>query len=189
MPDITIEQTTFARLQGYAKALVDTADTVVNRALDALDALNEQPRAPHADDPVAVDHEVDDPRQVPNLTHTKVLAARVGDADVEKPNWNRLLDRVVVLAMGYAGSFERLDRICPANMVRGPKTVDGYHHLREIDVSVQGLSAKEAGFALMETARRSGTGLEITFLWRDKAGAEYPGETGRLTLAHGPGAG
>ena len=187
MPDITIEQTTFARLQSHALALVDTADAVVKRALDALDALEGRSHEKPGGNPMQVDHEVD-PRRLPDVTHTKVLAARVGGEEIEKPNWNRLLDRVVVLAMRNAGSFEQLNRMCPVNMVPAQKTVEGYHYLPEIDVSVQGLSAKEACGALVEIARRSGTDLEITFLWRDKGGAEYPGDTGRLTIAVGSGA-
>ena len=187
MPDITVEQTTFARLQSHALALVDTADTVVKRALDALDALEGRGHEKPGANPMQVDHEVD-LRQLPDVTHTKVLAARVEGEEVEKPNWNRLLDRVVVLAMRKAGSFEQLNRMCPVNMVPGKKTNEGYHYLSEIDVSVQGLSAKEACGALVEIARRSGTDLEITFLWRDKDGAEHPGDTGRLTMATGTGA-
>ena len=89
--------------------------------------------------------------------------------------------------MRKAGSFDQLNRMCPVNMVPGQKTNEGYHYLSEIDVSVQGLSAKEACGALVEIARRSGTDVEITFLWRDKDGAEYPGDTGRLTTGTGAG--
>lgn len=178
MPSITIDDSTFARLQSHAVALVDTVDTVLNRALDALEGSGPNGSG---EDPGEVDYVVD-PRRIPDLTHTKVLAARVGGVGVDKPNWNKLLDRVIVRAMAQAGSFERLDRMCPANLANGPKTTEGYHHLPEIDVSVQGLSAKEACAALVETARREGTGVEITFLWRDKEGAAHPGRTGRLSM-------
>ena len=188
MPEITIEQTTFARLQRHALALVDTADTVVRRALDALDAVEGCGHEEVPANPTQVDHEVD-VRQLPDVTHTKVLAARIGGEGIEKPNWNRLLDRVVVLAMRNAGSFDHLNRMCPVNMVAGQKTIEGYHYLSEIDVSVQGLSAKEACGALIDIARRCGTDLEITFQWRNKDGAERPGETRRLTIGTGSGAG
>ena len=176
MVDITIGQTTFERLQRHAQPLVDTPDAVVNRALDALEGRIGEPPS---EDAVEVDREVD-PRRLPDLTHTKVLAARVGNEEIEKPNWNRLLERVVVRAMGFAGSFARLDRMCPANLVRGRNTDDGFHHLSEIEVSIQGLSANEACNALLETAQQTGTGLEVTFRWRAKDGAAYPTQTGRL---------
>ena len=87
--------------------------------------------------------------------------------------------------MRDAGSFEKLAQMCSASMVRGRKTEDGYRHLSEIDVSVQGLPANEACAALVETARQIGMGLEITFRWRDKDGAAYPTESARLTMPAG----
>ena len=181
MTVITIEHTTFERLQRHARPLVDNPDAVVNRALNALEGHT--PEAP-SEGVVDVDREVD-PRRLPDLTHTKVRAARMGDDEIEKPNWNKMLDRLVVRAMRHAGSFGKLAQMCPANMVRGRKTEDGYRHLSEIDVSVQGLPANEACAALVETARQIGIGLEITFKWRDKEGAAHRGETARLTMPAG----
>ena len=37
MPEVTIEQSTFERLQQHARPLIDTTDSVIVRALDALD--------------------------------------------------------------------------------------------------------------------------------------------------------
>ena len=37
MAEIKIEDATYERLQQHAKAFVDTPDTVINRALDALE--------------------------------------------------------------------------------------------------------------------------------------------------------
>ena len=181
MTVITIEHTTFERLQRHAQPLVDSPDAVVNRALDALEGHTAEALSEGV---VDVDREVD-PRRLPDLTHTKVLAARLGDDEIEKPNWNKLLDRLVVRAMRDAGSFGKLAQMCPANMVRGRKTEDGYRHLSEIDVSVQGLPANEACTALVETARQISMGLEVTFKWRDKEGAAYPTETARLTTLGG----
>ena len=179
MVDITIERTTFERLQRHAQPLVDTPDAVVNRALDALEGHIGEPSS---EDVVEVDREVD-PRRLPD--HTKVLAARLGGEEIERPNWNRVLERAVVRAMRSAGSFAKLDRMCPANLVRGRKIDDGYHHLSEIDVSIQGLSANEACNALIETAQQSGMGLEITFRWRAKERAAYPTQTALLRVQQG----
>ena len=182
MPDITIEQATFERLQRHAQPLVDTVDAVVNRALDALETGAW--RRPDEVAP-AVERKVD-PDRLPDLTHTKVLAARLAAEDVERPNWNRLLDRVLVLSKGRVADLDGLRRLCPANMVPGRKTEEGYHHLPEIGISVQGLSANEACAALTATVRGLGVGLDVAFLWRAKDGAAHPGERGRLQLPRAP---
>lgn len=45
MTDITIEHTTFERLQRHAQPLVDSSDAVINRALDALEGHTAERRA------------------------------------------------------------------------------------------------------------------------------------------------
>ena len=182
MPDITIEQATFERLQRHAQPLVDTVDAVVNRALDAMETgVWRQPD----ERLLVVEHEVD-PDRLPDVTHTKVLAARLAAADIERPNWNRLLHRVLVLSMGQVADLNELRQQCPANMVSGSKTDEGYTHLPEIDISVQGLSANEACAALTVTARALGIGLEVAFMWRAKEGAAHPGERARLQVPSAP---
>ena len=178
MPDISIQPTTLERLKRLAEPLVDDADAVVCRALDALERLD---RKPPDEESLDVDREIRSSR-LPDLTHSKVLSARIGNEVIEKPNWNRLLYRIVVLAMRHEGSFEQLVRTCPAKIVQGKKVDEGYHHLREINASVQGLSAHEACVVLIGTVRRIDISLEIVFRWRDKDGAAYPGETGRLRM-------
>ena len=179
MPEVSIEPATFERLQRHARPLIDSVDVVVNRALDALEGRH---ALPSGDMGPAVDHDVE-PDRLPDLTHTKVLTARLAGEEVAKPNWNRLLHRVLLIAMREVGDVDELRRRCPANMVAGRKTDDGYHHLPEADISVQGLSANEACGALTLTARGLGIGVDIVFLWRVKEGAAYPGKRGRLNLA------
>ena len=99
------------------------------------------------------------------------------------PKWNRLLDQMLVLEMKHHGKrFEELQGLCSANMVRGHKQDMGYHHVREIDVSVQGLSANDACRALVTLAQSLNIELEIGFMWRDKEGAAHPGKRGRLKV-------
>ena len=173
---------TFERLQCHAQPLVDTVDAVVNRALDALE-IEERQR--EGEVPSAGEHEVD-PERLPDLTHTKVLAARLAARDVERPNWNRLLDRVLLLSEGRVTDVDGLRRLCPANTVEGCKTDEAYHYLPEIGISVQGLSANEACAALTATAWGPGVGLDVAFLWRPKEGATHSGERGRLQLPRTP---
>ena len=180
MPEVNIEQSTFERLQRHARPLIDSVDVVVNRALDALEGQHVLPLREIG--PAAVDHDVE-PDRLPDLTHTKLLTARLAGEEVAKPNWNRLLHRVLVIAMREVGDVDELRRRCPANMVAGRKMDDGYHHLPEADISVQGLSAIEACGSLTVTARGLGLGVDIVFLWRAKEGAAYPGKRGRLNMA------
>lgn len=182
MPEIAISHTTFERLQQYAEPFVDTPDTVVNRALDAL----EQSKSPIASiaDPSGPERQID-PRNLPDLTHTKVLDASWDGKRVAKPNWNLLLDRALRSGMEKVAAFDELRRLFPVNMVQGRKENEGYRFLAEIDLSVQGQAANEACRALVIGARSLGIEFDVTFAWRSKEGAAFPGERGRLSLTAG----
>lgn len=178
MPEMKIEHATFERLQRHARPLIDSVDMVVNRALDALEGERVRPPKKTTQ---PVDHDVE-PDRLPDLTHTKLLTARLAGGEVAKPNWNRLLHLALVMAMRDMRDVDELRRWCPANMVAGQKMDDGYHYLPEADISVQGLSANEACGALTVTARGLGIAVDIVFLWRAKEGAAYPGKRGRLKI-------
>ncbi len=179
MPEISIEHATFERLQGHARPLVDTVDSVINRGLDALDQLETQP-SPRGNGQGA--ERVIDPRTLPNLTHTKVLDATIDGERLTKPNWNALLDEMLRRAMKRLGSFEKLQQVCPVNMVRGRKGDEGYGYLPDIDVSVQGQDSNAACRGVVVLAQSLGIAIDIAFMWRAKDKAAFPGERGRLTI-------
>jgi len=179
MPQITIDESTFERLQVHAKPLVDTVDSVINRGLDALEALGSPPT------PAAIEPNTArkiDPRALPSLTHTKVLDAVIEGDSLAKTNWNAALDEMLRRTSKHIDSFELLRKTCPANMVQGRKEDDGYSYLPEIDISVQGQDSNAACRAIVALAQNLGIGVDITFMWRPKDKAAFPGERGRLYI-------
>ena len=183
MPDIAIEQSTFKRLQRYARPLVDTTDMIVNRALDALE--QREGSTTHRDDSSNTTRQID-PQTLPNMAHTKILYASLAGERIAKPNWNLLVDRIVVHAMKQLTDFDELQKLCPVNMVQGRKNDEGYRYLADIDASVQGLSANDACGALVIAAQSLRVELQITFVWRPKKGAAYPGEKAQLIVSSVP---
>ena len=179
MPDIAIEQSTLERLQRHARPLVDTTDMVVNRALDALE--NREDFSSPGDASSTAERNID-PMKLPNLTHTKVLDASLDGIRVAKPNWNSLLERVLVRAMKQLADFDELRKLCPVNIVQGCKEDEGYRHITEINVSAQGMSANDACGALVIAVLSLRLELEVVFLWRTREGAAYPGERARLNV-------
>ncbi len=181
MPEITIDQTTFERLQNHAKPFVDTPDMVVRRALDALEQREDEKHANQRKFQAVSEREID-PRRLPNLAHTKVLDASIGGEPIDRPNWNLLVERMLVKAMGRLHDFDELNKLCSVNMILGRKDDEGYRHLPQIGISFQGLPAREACNALVVIAQSLGVALDIGFIWRSKEGAAYPGEKARLKV-------
>ena len=183
MVNITVEEATLERLRSHARPFVDVSpDAVINRALDALDqqgSVAASARSTWKDSERRID-----PQRLPDLTHTKVLDATIGGVVVARPKWNHLRDRMVVkLANKFAGNFDELNRLCPANMVQGRKRDEGYRYLSEIGVSVQGQPANGAGLAIVTAAQRLGIALDIGFMWRNTERAAHPGDRARIRVA------
>ena len=135
MPLIPIEPSTFERLQSHARPLVDTVDSVINRGLDALKNLGTQP-APIVNG--QANKRIIDPRFLPSLTHTKVLDAVIDGESLSKTNWSAVRNDMLQRGMKHFGSFEKLRKVCPINIVQGKKEDEGYSYLSDIDISVQG---------------------------------------------------
>jgi hypothetical protein len=187
MPEIRVGTDTFERLQKHAKPFVDTPDTVINLALDALEKAARGPTGV-VPAPLPAERQID-PRNLPNLTHTKVLEASLSGTSIVRPNWNSLLDATLRFAMKRSSNFEDLRRYCQVNMKKGRKEDEGYGYLPDIDVSVQGQDANGACRAMVLAARALAFSLDIGFMWRLKEAAAFPGQRGRLriapTAAHG----
>lgn len=177
MAQITVQDLTYKRLQGHAEAFEDSPDSVINRALDALDQLARP--LPGDGRSTEVERRIDT-RALPNLTHTKVLDASIEGEPVAKANWNLLVDETLRLAMKRVGTFEKLRQLCPVNMVKGQKEDEGYRYLSEIDISVQGQDANAACRTVVTATQGLGMALDIAFMWRPREGAAHPGERARI---------
>ena len=112
----------------------------------------------------------------------KVLDASIDGESLHRPKWNRVLQRLLILAKSKLSDFNAVSALTTAKMVPGCKLDDGYNFISEADFSVQGMSANDAARALVMAANGLEVVLEIGFMWRPKEGALHPGERARLTV-------
>lgn len=183
MTNIVIERNTFERLQRHAKPLVDTPDSVITRALDALDQLKGSgeatSQAPTAGDGAAAAGErgmVFGPTEpLPDVSHTRLLAVSIGGSSV-RANWNPAVEVMLTRASKHYGDFNQLKRRCAVNIVPGERDDRGYKYLPQAGLSYQGLNAKAAANAIVRLAKDIGVALDLDFEWHDKERAAYPGQ-------------
>jgi hypothetical protein len=183
MPQIAIADATLARLQKHAVPLLDTFDTIINRIVDAYEAHNGEGTVAAASEPVDTTRtfEASSP---PDLTHTKVLSAKLDGSPLAKGvNWNGLLKQAVGLAKSRVKTSDELKRLVIVNFVPGKKDGDGYEYLPDAAVSVQGQDANNAWRGTLHIAQQLGVSVEVVFLWRHKEKAAFPGESGRFVVA------
>ena len=175
MPEIAVEQSTFERLQQHARPLVDTPDSVIVRALDALDQLG----SPQERSMEAMTFGPSGP--VPDVKHTRMLAASIDGRSV-RSNWNNVLRHMLIRAKEHYGDFEQLRRRCAVNIVPQAKDDDGYVHLPQAGLSYQGVNANVAANAMVALAKDIGVSLDVDFEWRDKEQAANPGRRARIQI-------
>jgi hypothetical protein len=125
------------------------------------------------------EYEAQDP---PKLTFTKVVAASFNGKAVKHASWNRLLDTALNYAANEISNFEKLQNIAAVNMVRGKKTDEGYRYIPEANLSVQGQKANLAWRGVILIAQSLKCSVEVSFIWRNKEGAEHPGKTGVMKV-------
>jgi hypothetical protein len=160
---------------------VDTPDTVIVRLLD----FYERTRRTGGDTPsrgktLAGGPTVKsyNPNKPPDLTHTKMISAEF--AGTPATNWNDLIDVAHRHAAKQYPTYEALRAQTKSNIVRGVKTDTGFHHLPDIDVSIQGIDADSAWRNTLHLARRLNVPIRVEFAWRDKPSAAHPGKHGSL---------
>ena len=175
---IRISDSTFERLKALAEPLVDTPATVIDRVLDFYDKQNNRSVSTKRPLPSPSANSTFDPEQPPDLTHTRVLAAVVGEKTAG--TWNGVHRQVHRLALLKLKSFEELRKASLANIVQGRRVGKGFEYLKNIDTSIQNREANVAWREALHLAKKAGIPLEVEFRWQEKQGAARPGQKGSL---------
>jgi len=182
-PSVDLSPTTFTRLQAHAVPLVDTIESVINRLLDAFETKSGAPVATSGSAAPSATRQFN-PNTPPDLTHTKVLAIEFAGKPLARGevNWNGLLNAAVRAARAKAKSTAELKKLVVVNLVEGQKSDEGYRFLSDIAISVQGQDANGAWRGACHVAQQLGHELKVTFIWREKEGAAFPGTTGQFHI-------
>ena len=181
---ITLTQETFSKLQKLAVPLVDTTESVIGRLIE----FYEHSHGAEATPPAYAMQEARkfNPDSPPDLTHSRVLAARFRDEAL--PNgllkWNRLLDYTLEAAIKETGKPDVVIRSCMVNAVIGRKEDMGYHFLPDAGISVQGQDANGAWRGIFQIVKTLGWAVDVEFAWLEKEGASNPGVAGRFIYGH-----
>ncbi|MCR9219323.1 MAG: hypothetical protein NXI21_03765 [Alphaproteobacteria bacterium] len=179
---MTLSEATWARLQAQAEPLVDTIETVINRALDALEAAGDPAAGPFAAGAAAQEPAVFDPDSPPDLTFTRLRSAVLNGEGVHPLQWNRLLRAAIAGGAAKGLGASRLRDLLPLNAQPGRHSAQGYKWVPEAELSFQGQDANGAWRGIRALARRLDLSVEVVFEWRDNAPAGRAGRIGRLRI-------
>jgi hypothetical protein len=118
----------------------------------------------------------------PDLSHTKVVMAKINGVMLAKPNWNRLMDYVIDLAAEKVKDTDALSMIVLAKHVKAQKTDQGFAYFPKAKISVQGQDSNNAWKATAYILKELGFTAEITFAWYDNPKAANPGQVGKFVV-------
>jgi hypothetical protein len=175
---IEISDQNFTRLQRHATPLVDTIDTILERALDALDGSKTAATIENTIGP-----KLYDPVRAPSLTFTQITAIELC-GKIFKPNqWNALLLAVVDVAFSRLQERDKLMELIHLNCVKGRKVENGYKYVEAADVSIQGADSNNAWKAISIIAIKLRIPVSVTFVWQENPKASNPGVKGRFEIS------
>lgn len=184
MPSIEISPQTFARLQAHAVPLIDNIESVINRLIDTYEskARVELPAMDSQPEPAVARRF--SPLTPPDLTHTKILAVELNGQPLayDQAKWLGLLFAMVRIAKTRSTSPAELKRLVIANYVEREKNDEGFRFLPDVGLSVQAQDSNSSWRTACHIAQQLGCSLTVTFVWRQKEGAAFPGVTGELSI-------
>tara|TARA_R110002073_G_scaffold31592_1_gene96758 strand:+ start:163 stop:747 length:585 start_codon:yes stop_codon:yes gene_type:complete len=183
MPEIEITTPTYRRLQQLAEPLVDTAEDVIVRALDALEhgaATATSTPTPMTADKSPLEFSAG---QIPDLTHTTVEVGYFNGQKFQRRYWNPMMCELIRL-IGEKKTSNEVERIVHAPTVRGEFTDNGYKYIDTADLSVQGQDSNGAWENIVAIADALALPIEIHIKWLEHADAALPGR--RAVLSFNP---
>lgn len=118
---------------------------------------------------------IQDPANPPSLKFTSVQRAIFGTQETRK--WNGLVRIGVRMAAEQGCTFGQLRGLLGGHIEQGTVGDRGFQPLESTGVSVRGLDANNAWDAALKIAKELRVPIEVSFSWRQRDGAAFPGES------------
>ena len=166
----------FRKLQQHAVPFVDTPVSVIERAIEALEAGDEEPSRPMAAPGVRTFN----PAAPPNLAFTTPRKISVAGNALPKSEtyWNSLMFAVILEAARRGVSPEDIHELLTVNSELGKREDNGFRYLEPAGLSVQGQDANSAWRQAHTIASSIGILVEVTFVWQNNPKAAIPNAIG-----------
>ncbi len=173
-PNIFLSEGLFSRLQQHAVAFVDTPETVISRALDALE-IGETVTAPTSAAPRSFN-----PASPPNLAFTTPRKITLDGKTFTKGEtyWNTLMFASIKAAASKGCSPEQIASMMEVPHTLGKKAGNGYVFIEEAGISVQGQTSNGAWKQSSRITEELKIPLRVEFIWQNTEKAAMPNVVG-----------
>ena len=184
---IEISDILFRRLQCFAEPFVDTPESIISRALDALASIDHSSPQKGSPQKTSIAKSADiktfnSMQRLPSLSHTRIHSATFGNTRISG-NWAKLLETALIVSAGLLGNVEDLMQLTKANLVKGRGNKDkGFEYIAELGCSFQRSDANATLRYIAHLAGELDLPFIVEFEWRDDPKAAYPGCQGKLEI-------
>ena len=120
--------------------------------------------------------------ETPGLTHTKCIDARVDGMQLANPKWSSILIAAIAAVKSRGHTGRDLASALQINASPSRLESNGYKFYPNIGISVQGQSAPDAWREAARLAEKFDFDISVEFVWREKEGAAFPGQVGKMTI-------
>jgi len=122
-----------------------------------------------------------DPGDPCDVQYTEILKIEIDGKSIGKKSWTKLVNKAVEIAIiDEEMTIRELERITDLNIVKGKKTDKGYQHISTAEVSVQRVESNRGLREALKIIKELGKEVKVDFRWKNREGASYPGERGRV---------
>jgi hypothetical protein len=181
MPVVRLNDGTFGDLKTISEWLgtktpTETIDQIVREKMEQLGMeRDDEPAVAATGASGAMEFE-----NAPGLSFTKPTSASVNGKAIQSPKWSSILLTMIeqVKAKGVDGNKLVAELNVPAKPGRYEE--EGFKHLPNLGISVQGQSAADAWKEVDRLAKKWRIPVTVEFWWRQNPKAQYPGRTGVL---------
>jgi hypothetical protein len=178
-PTIVLSDGLYRRLQSHAEPFTDSPESVIARAIDALEAGLRGPLPP-----VGGPREFN-PASPPNLSFTTPKTITLCGVTFKKGEtyWNPLMFACIREAAKTGLTPNEIGELIVVPFVSGKKDDNGYVFIADAGVSVQGQTANGAWKQAHHIALKLGLSVSVEFTWQNNDKAAMPNVTGVFNVA------
>lgn len=173
---IVLPDELFAKLQKHAVPFIDTPISVIERAIRALEEGDEEPSATDG----SSEGRTFNPAAPPDLAFTKPRKAIVSGQSLPNSQayWNNVMLAVIRAAAKRGVSTEDLMALITVHCVGGERHDNGFTHIEEANLSIQGQNANGAWRQAYVIASSVGISMQVIFAWQNNEKAAMPNIVG-----------
>ena len=182
---IKISESTHTKLQGVAKPLEDTHDSVIARLLDHyVESFKLSIGSGDSEKRRLSETLRFGPENTPSMAYTTLVSVLLNGSALSKAEcyWNPLLARVIAEAARNGIAEDVIFDCLQINKCKGSRTDNGFKFVKEANLSFQNQNSINAFSQILRIAQKANFTMKLEIRWQDNEGSAHPNRTATFEM-------